>query len=196
MLTIEDITAIILSGGQGSRVNNHDKGLISYRDKPLISHVIDKISPQVDNIVISCNRNTEIYAKYGFPIAKDLENTNNSVQFEGPLAGIQAGLNQIKTQAAIIVPCDNPNIPPILVKRLITAVNQYNKLMATPNDGHRIQPLYSLLTLSAKEPLDNFLKSGQRKAEFFFLQQGTLKVDFSDCKEHFLNLNTLESLDT
>ena len=209
MLLTEDITAIILSGGQGSRMDGKDKGLVCYQNKPLIKHVIDRISPQVKDIVISCNRNHDSYADYGFPITSDLNSSNSSSHsqepsyqgpiyqgpsYQGPLAGIQAGLNIVKTKAAIIVPCDSPNIPKDLVKRLRLQLDENKISVAIPSDGTRIQPLFSLITMAVKEPLNDYLLSGQRKAELFFRQQKPEIVDFSDLAKHFLNFNTIQSL--
>ena len=199
MLLTEDITAIILSGGQGSRMGGKDKGLVCYQNKPLIEHVIDCISPQVKDIVISCNRNQDNYADYGYPITPDLNSSKNSTDlqepvYQGPLAGIQAGLNIVKTKAAIIVPCDSPVIPKDLVNRLRLQLDENKVCIAIPSDGTRVQPLFSLITMAVKKPLDDYLLSGQRKAEHFILQQKPEIVDFSDLTKHFLNFNTIQSL--
>ena len=60
----KQFSCIILAGGEGKRADGMDKGLITYNDKPLIEHVIDAVSFQVDDIVISANRNIENYQKY------------------------------------------------------------------------------------------------------------------------------------
>ena len=53
------IFALILAGGQGSRMGGVDKGLVQWHNKALIDHVIEKIRPQVSHIAISANRNLE-----------------------------------------------------------------------------------------------------------------------------------------
>lgn len=194
MLVTEDITAIILSGGQGTRMDGKDKGLVNYQGLPLIEHVINRIAPQVKDLVINCNRNFDVYGAYGFPLACDSDSPNTPPRFEGPLAGIQAGLTKIKTKAAIIVPCDSPEIPEDLVKRLLFKLNKGNSTAATPFDGKRIQALFSLITMATQKPLDDYLNAGQRKVDVFFLQLKIETVDFSDSASHFLNLNTLKSL--
>lgn len=57
------IFALILAGGQGSRMGGVDKGLVQWHNKALIDHVIEKIRPQVSHIAISANRNLESYAQ-------------------------------------------------------------------------------------------------------------------------------------
>ena len=40
------IFALILAGGQGSRMGGVDKGLVQWHNKALIDHVIEKIRPK------------------------------------------------------------------------------------------------------------------------------------------------------
>ena len=41
------ISAVILAGGKARRMNGADKGLQLLQNKPLISHVIERLQPQV-----------------------------------------------------------------------------------------------------------------------------------------------------
>jgi molybdopterin-guanine dinucleotide biosynthesis protein A len=69
--TAAKISCIILAGGQGSRAGGRDKGLIDYNGRPLIEHLIQSVKAQVDDIVISTNRNTESYNKYSDKVITD-----------------------------------------------------------------------------------------------------------------------------
>ena len=77
-----EITAVILAGGQASRMDGEDKGLIVFRELPLIAHVVNITKPKVNQTLISANRNLEEYANFGKVISDDLEG------YQGPLAGI------------------------------------------------------------------------------------------------------------
>ena len=55
----KQFSCIILAGGEGKRAGGSDKGLLLYKEKPLIEHVINTIKFQVDDIVISANRNID-----------------------------------------------------------------------------------------------------------------------------------------
>ena len=61
-------SCIVLAGGEGKRVNGRDKGLIDYKNKPLIQHVLDTVAPQVDEIILSANRNVDAYKSYGYKV--------------------------------------------------------------------------------------------------------------------------------
>jgi len=66
------ISCIILAGGEGKRVDYSDKGLINFHNKPLVAHVIASIEGQVDDIVISANRNTDQYKLFSLTVISDL----------------------------------------------------------------------------------------------------------------------------
>ena len=51
------IDAVILAGGMARRMDGNDKGLVDLNGQAMICHTIDKLSSQVDNIMINANRN-------------------------------------------------------------------------------------------------------------------------------------------
>ena len=82
------IDAVILAGGMARRMGGEDKGLVDLLGRPMIAHVIDRVKPQVNQILINANRNQTRYAEFGFPVIADLEQG-----YPGPLAGmISAGI--------------------------------------------------------------------------------------------------------
>lgn len=65
MLLPTQTSWVILAGGQASRMGGKDKGLIELNDKPLVQHVIERLSSQTPHILINANRNQETYAQFG-----------------------------------------------------------------------------------------------------------------------------------
>ena len=90
MIKKNEITGAILAGGQARRMQGQDKGLILFKNKPLIEHVIDIFKPQVGKLVINANRNHTKYGQYGLKIIADEFN-----DYLGPLAGMASVLNVI-----------------------------------------------------------------------------------------------------
>ena len=109
----EEITGLVLAGGKGSRMGGADKGLVCFKDTPLVEYVIDILEPQCKTLVISANRNEDVYKDFGYPVVTD-ENRN----FSGPLAGIAAGLEIVETPYMVVAPCDSPFLPTDYVERL------------------------------------------------------------------------------
>lgn len=184
------ITGVILAGGQGSRMGGVDKGLVEVGGRPLVAHVLAALSPQVDRILISANRNLATYRALGHPVVTDAD-----AGFQGPLAGMAAALMNVETEYAVFVPCDGPRLPPTLVARLFTALREADAEVAVPHDGERLQPAHGLLRAALRERLGMDVADGERRIARWFRGRNTVEVDFSDAPEAFLNVNTPEERD-
>ncbi len=184
------ITGVILAGGQGKRMGGKDKGLISFADKPLIQSVIDKLLPQVEHIIINANRNTSDYESFGYPVVSDAMNN-----FQGPLAGFMAAMECVTTKYIVFVPCDGPMLSDELVNRLARQLLEDNADIAVAHDGHRMQPVYALISTHLKGSLEQYLLSGKRKIDQWYAEHRVSVVDFSDIPDSFININTRQERD-
>ncbi|NNL06124.1 MAG: molybdenum cofactor guanylyltransferase [Gammaproteobacteria bacterium] len=186
-LNKHDITAVILSGGKGRRMDGKDKGLVELGGRPLIEYVIDAIEPQVEAIIINANRNLDTYSAYGYPVISD-----TLADYQGPLAGFFSALKVTKTSHIVTLPCDGPLLPDNLVDRLISALQQNDADIAVAHDGDRMQPVYSLIPRRLTASLNAFLDEGGRKIDLWYKNHRVALADFSDCPETFRNINTDE----
>lgn len=187
----QDITGVVLAGGRATRWDGRDKGLIQVSGRPMISHVLDALAPQVERIVINANRNLDEYRAFGLPVVTDA-----SRDFLGPLAGIASGLAAARTEWVAIAPCDSPLLAADCVERLASACKDDERTdIAVAHDGDRIQPVFALIRRSLQEDLDAFLESGGRKIDRWYGQQRMQLVDFSDNPDNFLNINRREDRD-
>ncbi len=182
-ITSQDISAVILAGGRGSRLQGQDKGLLPLLQRPLITHVIERIKPQVAHIMISANRHLEDYRQWGFPVYPDA-----TPDFAGPLAGILTALDHCKTEWLLSVPADSPFVSSELVARL--GHDPADKRIMLPHDGEHLYPTFALLHHSLRDSLHAFLQQGERKAGYWAQQQPYKIVDFSDQANCFFNINT------
>lgn len=194
-LSPDQITGLILAGGQGSRMGGSDKGLMLFDDKPMIVHAIERLAPQVGPLIINANRNADIYSGFGFPVVADTPNPQGEA-FAGPLAGLLAGLRAATTDWVLTVPCDSPSFPLDLAQRLVAAQvdNGCGDLFVarTPVQSH---PVFMLVHRELSAVLEAFLNSGERKLGFWQKQNGATFVDFPD-EAAFANLNTPEELNS
>jgi molybdopterin-guanine dinucleotide biosynthesis protein A len=165
-----------------------DKGLHVYRGKPLIAHVIERLAPQVDRMLISANRNAETYASFGYPVCPDLV-----PGFAGPLAGIHAGLAACQTPLLATVPCDSPCLPSDLVIRLSAELLRTDAEIAIAATGERIHPVFALMKRDMYSDVAAFLSSGHRRLEEWCRSRKLCVVNFADDKL-FVNINTIEDL--
>ena len=184
----EQITGVILAGGEGKRMGGVDKGLEIFRDRPLIEHVIERLRPQVDQLLISANRNLDQYREYGFPLVQD-----QHADRYGPLAGVLAAMQSAKTHYVVTAPCDTPALPLDLVERLGEALMDSGADICAVSIGGRLEPAFQFARTELAGALEDYLESGERRAMRWITLQKSCVVEFDDSSA-FLNLNTREEL--
>jgi molybdopterin-guanine dinucleotide biosynthesis protein A len=184
-----EVTGIVLAGGQGSRMGGVDKGLAPFRGRPLVEHVIARLAPQVDEILVNANRNPEAYAGFGHRVIAD-----EIPGFAGPLAGFERGLAHARGSLVATVPCDSPFLPMDLVARLRAALEANGALVAVARTGAQPHPVFCLMRREVHESLRAFLGSGQRKIDKWTAALRVVEVAFDDEPEAFANINTRDEL--
>ena len=184
-----EVTGLVLAGGQGSRMGGVDKGLQPFRGKPMVEHVLERLAPQVDEVLVNANRNPEAYERFGHRVIAD-----EIAGFAGPLAGFERGLAYASGTLLVTVPCDSPFLPVDLVARLRTALEQARADVAVAKTGDQAHPVFCLLKRSLHASLRDFLASGQRKIDRWYATHKVVEVPFDDEADAFLNINTREEL--
>jgi molybdopterin-guanine dinucleotide biosynthesis protein A len=188
MTTQHAITAVILAGGRGQRMGEADKGLQLLRGKPLVRWVADSIAPQVDEVLISANRNLESYRELGFAVLPDA-----MPDFPGPLAGLHRALESAKHPLWLSVPCDTPFLPGDLVQCLLAGLLASNAELAVATVEGRMQPVICLGHSHLHVGLGDFLAQGGRRVGEWQAGLRRVLVPFEN-PEFFKNINTLDEL--
>jgi molybdopterin-guanine dinucleotide biosynthesis protein A len=188
------ISAIILSGGRATRMNGADKGLVLLQNKPLVQHVIERLSPQVNEILINANREITTYQAFGYTVLQD-----ETDDFLGPLAGFLLGLKHAKHDYVLTVPCDSPLLPRYLAERLYNSMAESQADIAVATSDGDTHPVFCLMKKNVLPSLQAFLENGERKVSAWQKSQQYIEVDFSDSAledgtSAFTNLNTFEEL--
>jgi len=181
------VSAIVLAGGRGSRMGGVDKGLQLLRGRPMVQWALDRLAPQVDDIVINANQNLERYGAFGHRVVSD-----RVTGFAGPLAGLHAGLEAVRHPLAVTVPCDSPFLPADLVSRLQAQLGAND--LAVAKTGDQAHPVFALVRKTVLPGLESFLGSGGRKIDAWYAALKVVEVNFDDEADAFRNINTLEEL--
>jgi len=166
-----------------------DKGLVPWRGKPLVEHVRDRFAPQVGGLLISANRNPERYAVYGAVLADDAA----LGPWQGPLAGVAAGLAAAATPWVAVAPCDTPCLPLDLVSRLAHAIADTGAPLAVAGAHGRRHSVCMLLAVSLLPDLLDYLHRGSRRVDTWQARVRAVEVPF-DGEDGFFNINTPEQL--
>jgi len=184
---MDAVSGIVLAGGQGRRMGGVDKGLVPLRGRPMVAWVLDRLAPQVGEIVINANQNLGAYGAFGHRVVPD-----EIGGYAGPLAGLHAGLSAVTRELAITVPCDSPFLPPDLVARLRAALGAND--LAVAKTGDQPHPVFSLVRCAVRPHLEQFLSSGGRKIDAWYATLDVVEVAFDDEADAFRNINTREEL--
>jgi molybdopterin-guanine dinucleotide biosynthesis protein A len=180
-----EISCIVLAGGKGKRFNNQDKGLVELNNKPLIEHVLNAVQSQVDDIVISANRNIDTYKKYSPSVISDIDKN-----FCGPLSGISSAMPLCKHEWVLIVPCDMPLLPENLVEQMQRTID--NQPLCIVESNGQLQ-LVLLLHTSLLQNIKQSLTQKHYKLLSWVKSQQHVVVNFHD-DAIFNNINSMEQL--
>ena len=113
-------SCIVLSGGMSRRMGQ-DKGSMIIQEKPMILHILERLNYKINDATIVlndveritnyrsllsqyCDGNIEDNFDYSLDFAED------EIKGKGPISGIMTGLKNIKTDYALVLPCDSPFI--------------------------------------------------------------------------------------
>ncbi len=180
----ERVTAIVLCGGGARRMGGVDKPLVELAGKPLLGHVIDRLRPQVDAIVLAGARASDDYAQFGYPLVVDRQ------PGQGPLGGFHAALPTVRTPWVLTVPADTPLLPMELVESLTPACRHQGA--AVVSAGARRQNLIMLLDKRRALSLVTFYEAGGRAARDWLTANNVPTVELSAAG--FFNVNTRADL--
>jgi molybdopterin-guanine dinucleotide biosynthesis protein A len=184
---MDAVSGIVLAGGLGRRMGGVDKGLQALHGKPMVQHVLERLAPQVAEIVINANQNAAAYASFGRRVVAD-----DIPGFAGPLAGLHAGMKAAANPLVVTVPCDSPFLPCDLVVRLQSSLGKND--LAVAKTGDQPHPVFSLMKRDLLGNLQAFLVKGGRKIDAWYGGLKFVEVQFDDEAEAFRNINTLEEL--
>jgi len=186
MKSKNNITGIILAGGKSSRMGT-EKGLILYKNKPFVEHIIGAMNPLVDNIIIISNN--KAYKSFGFRCYEDL------IKNTGPLAGIYTGLRYSKTENNLIVSCDVPLINTVILQKLTDQKNDTSEVIQLQCQGENM-PLIALYKKCCEMIFLKELVKNQRKVQKA-LKKCNVKTIIIDetLKKVATNINTQKDLE-
>ena len=189
MIAAHEVTGVVLAGGLGRRMGHVDKGLLDFRGRPMVAHVLERLAPQVGAVLVNANQNADRYAAFGHPLAPDRVGG-----FAGPLAGLHAGLCTASTPYVATVPCDSPFLPLDLVGRLGSGALAGNAEIAVARTFDQPHPVFALVRTTLRAHLDGFLAGGGRKIDAWYASLSVVEVPFDDDADAFRNINTRDEL--
>ncbi|MEG5263513.1 molybdenum cofactor guanylyltransferase MobA [Pseudomonas sp. JDS28PS106] len=180
---------LLLAGGQGQRMGGRDKGLVEWNGEPLIAHLHRVTRPLTDDLIVSCNRNQETYARYADQLVQDTD-----TDFAGPLAGIRTALPKARHDWLLILPCDVPLIDKALLLELRQMAFEHPDRPIMVREGDHWQPLICILPTAHARVLEAAWQSGERSPGRAMQTLTPIALQLQEGDPRLANLNTPDLL--
>ena len=196
----EHVVGILLAGGKSSRMGGGDKCLLPLAGRPILAHVIERLKPQVAELIVSANGDPARFSAFGLSVVGDRVGG-----YAGPLAGTLAGLewartNRPESRFAITAASDTPFLPADLVDRLRSASGEGEANLVVARSAEGMHPVFGLWPVTLAADLEASLMSGDRKVSDWVRQHQAREVMFPPVNiegrtiDPFFNVNRPDEL--
>ena len=199
------LVGVVLAGGEGRRMGpGAPKPLRRLAGKPMVAHVVERLAPQVMDLVVVANDPAPELKALGVPVIRDPADVQQQAQREGrrlgPLAGILAGMEwslKHHPHAGWIVtaPADVPLLPLDLTVRLCGHMHVPEPDVLMVRRGRRREHALGVWSVTLAADLRRaVLEEGVRRVEDFARRHHFAELIWPGSGAAFLNVNTPEDL--
>ena len=192
MFAGEVVAGVILAGGRSRRMGGAVKALLPLGDRPLLQHVIDRVDPQLDELLLSVERPSEAFEAFGLPQVPDPQPDG------GPLGGLLSAMQAMSPDHdwLLLVPCDAPFVPPDLAARLLACALAAARPGAVVCYHSEIQPTFSIWNRSILPRLEPaVLEQGMAGIKQFLNVVELAELNWPDSEPSpFFNINDQDAL--
>ena len=176
-----------------------DKCLRELCGRQILARIVERLEPQVTEIVINANGDPARFDSFHLPVIAD-----DITGFQGPLAGVHASLQWVKanrpnTDYVVTVAADTPFFPKNLVRKLVSARDNASSFRIAQSDKGT-HPVIGLWPIDLADKLEQSLRRGERKVTSWTKDHGAQTVFFSEIYiggrkiDPFFNINAPEDL--
>jgi len=153
------VGVLILASGRSERIKEN-KALIRLGDKPLLLHVIERVLDLTNEIIVAVGKNDELSA-YTRILPSTVTVVKDVVEGKGPLAGIFAGMKNMHSKYALVLPCDSPFIKKEVLMYLLHKAQKADAAIPQWPNGN-IEPLHAVYKIcSAVTATETALEKGE-----------------------------------
>jgi molybdopterin-guanine dinucleotide biosynthesis protein A len=195
------LVGVVLAGGEGRRMGaGVAKPLRKLGGRPMVAHVVERLRPQVMDLVIVANDADPAYRRLKAPVIPDPPDIQRAAEREGrrlgPLAGILAGMewtlkNHPHAGWILTAPADVPFLPLDLTVRLCGHMHVPEPDVLTVRGEHALGIWSVKLAGDLRRAI---LKEGVRRVEGFAHRHAYSELVWPGDRRAFVNINTPEEL--
>ena len=133
-MTRADVTAIVLAGGRSSRFGR-DKLAEPIDGRPLLHHAIEAVRPVAGRILVVVAPDAAPILPTGTTLVRD------PTPFDGPLAGLLAGLRAASDPVVVAIGGDTPALVAAVIESMLVALDSSGADAVVLEHDGRARPL-------------------------------------------------------
>ena len=193
---------ILLCGGKSRRMGQ-DKGSMNLNGKPMIIHVIKNLIAIADEIIVVLSDKNQVddYNKIFEGLKSNRSKLHISTDIfedKGPLAGILAGLEKVKSDKAMVVPCDSPFVSEYFVNKIFqySSEPEFDAFVPRWPDG-KLEPLHSIYKKDLKSNILKLLNEDIRDVKSLIRELNVKYIDVNSLDntgKSFFNINRIDDI--
>jgi molybdopterin-guanine dinucleotide biosynthesis protein A len=187
---------VILAGGLARRMGGGDKPMRQIGGRAILDHVVERLTPQCDGLLLNANGDPARFASFGLPVVADTVE-----DYPGPLAGVLAALdwtaaNRPGVEWVVSVAGDCPFLPRDLIDRLHRARTAQDADLAVAASGDQTHPVIGLWKVALRDELRHALVDEDiRKIDRWTAGYRLATVSWpTEPVDPFFNANTVDDL--
>lgn len=196
------VTVVIQAGGESRRMGR-SKATVPFAGRPLISRLVERLSPVADELIITTNEAENLgFLADEFPdIAIRL--VPDRYHERGALPGLSTALEAATNPYVAVVACDMVFASPRLVVAEALAMHESGADVVTPANKHGFEPLHAMYRKDGcLNPVLERVEAGEKRVQSFFDDERVTVLPFGQEKVLeveprggcFINANTPEDL--
>ena len=193
------MSGVVVAGGVSKRFGEM-KGLAKLNGKPLILHVLDRLNPIIDDVVVVVSSERQ-RKEFGKIVTEKARIVIDKRQIQSPTVGALTGFENVQSAYALLLGCDTPFLSTEILSFLLEICEDRSATIPRWPNGN-IEPLHAVYkTEAGAKAAREALK--QRKFDMRSMianlpnvrYVSTLVLRQLDPKlETFFNINTLNDL--
>ena len=188
MVNNSSIALLVIAGGKSRRMG-HDKRWLKWQGKSFLDCIVRKAIIAGFSEIIICAETAspeimKLSQKYSF-----VEFVFDEIEGFGPMEGLHQGLKHMNADYGWAVSCDMPFFDFQSAKKLLHINEEKSPLAIVPLTEGRWQPLASIYSKNILSLVEQKIKNGDGRMKSIMLEKDILKVDCTEIKEIFFNVN-------
>jgi len=180
--------AIVLSGGEGSRLGYAEKGLLPFRWESLVERKVRQLSGKFSEVVVVTNR-PELYSDLSKVVL-----VKDEVAYKGPLHGLHCGLEAAKHEMNFVCAVDMPFLKYELLEYFRANLNDHEIVLGKL--GGHLEPLFGFYSRKILPTLSSLLSKPKLGLKAVAEKSVTKLIEEEEIRLHDPDLISYENINT